>query len=237
MSRKKDGGDIDRMAYELHQLKKRLSDKLEEAEKTKELLDAAKMDFERKEKNLQEQLDDAQEQWEKIKQSTIQQKEDECLEKIRQLKKEYEEKLQHHEDEYFQELCELKKKTLDGSINDTSFAFDVNKVIEENEKDLEADADRLTAEIETLRQELKSSDEGNDLEAKLFEYKSDLKGLRRKYRSEINKLKNTLEMQKSKEARLEGHIKTLEKQIMDMTSDYEERIQEYEYGTAILSQL
>eukprot|EP00986_Skeletonema_menzelii_P006510 scaffold2478_cov136-Skeletonema_menzelii.AAC.1 len=226
------------------------------------------MDFERKEKNLQEQLDDAQEQLiiakqkhrntgevedsylqktrelknrirelqeeddiksaklrevEKSKQRTIQQKEDECLEKIRQLKKEYEEKLQNKDDESFQEMREFKKKTLDGSIND-----DVNKMIEEKENAFKAEVAKLTAEIETLRQEL--SDEGNDLEARLLESKSDLKSQSRKYRSEINKLKNTLEMQKSKEARLDGHIKTLEKQIMDMTADYEERIQEYLYG-------
>ena len=70
----------------------------------------------------------------------------------------------------------------------------------------------------------------NELEAKLSECKSELKSQSRKYKAEINKLKNTLDMQKSKEARLEGHIKTMEKQIMDMTADYEDRIQEYLYG-------
>jgi len=290
MSRKKHGGDIDRMAFELHQLKRRLSDKLEEAEKSKERLDAAKMEFERKEKNLLEQLDDAQEQLmmtkkhrqdtgdaedsylqkirdlkirirgleedddrksaklreaEKVKQRTIQEKEDECHEKIRQLKKEYEEKLQDKEDEYFQEMRELKKKQeidlqdneaavtkkmQDGKMNDSSFDLDVNKMIQEKENAFNAEVAKLTAEIEALRQESKLSDQSNVLEAKLLECKSDLKSQSRKHRSEINKLKNTLEMQKSKEARLEGHIKALEKQIMDMTADYEARIQEYLYG-------
>eukprot|EP00985_Skeletonema_marinoi_P035303 scaffold46208_cov139-Skeletonema_marinoi.AAC.1 len=290
MSRKKHGGDIDRMAFELHQLKRRLSDKLEEAEKSKERLDAAKMEFERKEENLLEQLDDAQEQLmmtkkhrqdsgdaedsylqkirdlklkirgleedddrksaklreaEKVKQRTIQEKEDECHEKIRQLKKEYEEKLQDKEDEYFQEMRELKKKQeidlqdneaavtkkmQDGKMNDSSFDLDVNKMIQEKENAFNAEVAKLTAEIEALRQESKLSDQSNVLEAKLLECKSDLKSQSRKHRSEINKLKNTLEMQKSKEARLEGHMKALEKQIMDMTADYEARIQEYLYG-------
>jgi len=290
MSRKKHGGDIDRMAFELHQLKRRLSDKLEEAEKSKERLDDAKMEFERKEKNLLEQLDDAQEQLmmtkknrqdtgdaedsylqkirdlkirirdleedddrksaklreaEKVKQRTIQEKEDDCHEKIRQLKKEYEEKLQDKEDEYFQEMRELKKKQeidlqeneaavtkkmQDGKMNDSSFDLDVNKMIQEKENAFNAEVAKLTAEIKSLRQESKLADQSNVLEAKLLECKSDLKSQSRKHRSEINKLKNTLEMQKSKEARLEGHIKALEKQIMDMTADYECRIQEYLYG-------
>mmetsp|Transcript_2050 Transcript_2050/g.3164 ORF Transcript_2050/g.3164 Transcript_2050/m.3164 type:complete len:555 (+) Transcript_2050:2-1666(+) len=290
MSRKKHGGDIDRMAFELHQLKRRLSDKLEEAEKSKERLDAAKMEFERKEENLLEQLDDAQEQLmmtkkhrqdtgdaedsylqkirdlklkirdleedddrksaklreaEKVKQRTIQEKEDESHEKIRQLKKEYEEKLQDKEDEYFQEMRELKKKQeidlqdneaavtkkmQDGKMNDFSFDLDVNKMIQEKENAFNAEVAKLTAEIDALRQESKLSDQSNVLEAKLLECKSDLKSQSRKHRSEINKLKNTLEMQKSKEARLEGHMKALEKQIMDMTADYEARIQEYLYG-------
>jgi YD repeat-containing protein len=263
MSRKKYGSDIDRMAFELHQLKKKLSDKLEEAQKMKELLDGAKKEFERREKNLLQQLDDAQEQLimvkkkhqdtrededsylqqirdlkktirelqedddfksaklretEKTKQRAIQEKEDECVEKIRHLKKEYEEKLQNKEDEYFHETRELKKKMQDGNIDYSPSDFDVNKMIEEKENEFKAEVAKLTAEIETLRQD-------SQLEAK-----SDLKSQRRKYRSEINKLENTLEMQKSKEARLEGHIKTLEKQIMDMTAEYEVRIQEYEYG-------
>ena len=155
---------------------------------------------------------------EKTKQRTIQEKEDECVEKIRHLKKEYEEKLQNKEDEYFHETRELKKKMQDGNIDYSSSDFDVNKMIEEKENEFKAEVAKLTAEIETLRQD-------SQLKAK-----SDLKSQRRKYRSEINKLENTLEMQKSKEARLEGHIKTLEKQIMDMTAEYEVKIQEYEYG-------
>lgn len=380
LSHKKYDGDIDRMAFELHQLKRKLSDKLEEAEKSKDsldaakkeferkekklkeqldemleeseksqdLLDTAKRDFERKEKKLLEQLDEAQEQLiatvkqkhqdtgdadesylqkirnlkrrireleeeddlksakvreaEKVKLRTIQEKEDECIEKIRQLKKQYEQKLEDKEDEYFQEVRELKKKQemdltekeesylrdlrdakkkqdemqdemmkkiqdeniklemmkkiqnekmklmqddnmtmQDEETNDSSSEIDVNKLIEEKENAFKErenalieEVAKLTEEIDTLRHESKLSEsklsESDKLDAQLLDCKSDLKSQGRKHRSEINKLKNTLEMQKSKEVRLEGHIKTLEKQIMSMTADYEERIQEYLYG-------
>ena len=312
LSRKQGGGgDLDRMAFELHQLKRKLGDKLEEVERSNELLDNAKREFERKEKNLRDQLHDAQEQMdmtmkqhqdtgdtensylekisilkmriqdleeddgsksvkvrdaEKAKERAIQEKEHDCLEKIRQLKKEYEVKLQDKEDAYLQDIRDLKikqendfrekegsylrdlrdakkrendlqdneatltKMMKDGKMKDSYFELDVSKMIEEKENAFKEEVAKLTAEIEALRQESANDATCDELEARLLECKSDLKSQCRKQRSQISKLKNTLQMQKSKEARLEGHIKTMEKQIMDMTSEYEERIQEYLYG-------
>ena len=300
MARKKHGGDIDRMAFELHQLKRRLSDKLEEAEKSKERLDAAKSEFERKEKDLLEQLDDAKEELvmakkqhqdngdieesylqkirnlktrirdleeadddrlamlrgaEKIKERTIEEQEDKYLEKIRQLKKEYEEKLEDKEDSYCKEMRELKKKQ-ENELREKEESYikdlreakkrerelqnreasytvsdaDINRMIEEKENAFKERVATLTAEIDALRQESNFANDGDIFEAELLECKSEMKSQGRKHRSEMNKLKNTLEMQKSKEARLEGHIKNLEKQIIDMTADYEARIQEYLYS-------
>ena len=52
---------------------------------------------------------------------------------------------------------------------------------------------------------------------------------RRQHKSEMNKLNNTLELQKSKEGRLQSHIQSLEKQITDMVNDYESRLQDAFY--------
>ena len=275
--------DIDRMAFELHQTKK----KLKEAEKTKELFDAAKKEFEGKERSLRKQLDSAQAQLEltnihsplspdshhqkiralkmriqaleeaednnleqlrnaeKLKERAIREKEDECDQKVRQLRKEYEDKLQHKEDSYLQDIREKKRQENEFREKEESYLRDlqalqskedmsIKQMIEEKENAFHDEVAKLTEEIEILRHESKSASEDmaniNELEAKLSECKSELKSQSRKYKAEINKLKNTLEMQKSKEARLEGHIKTMEKQIMDMTADYEDRIQEYLYG-------
>ena len=61
------------------------------------------------------------------------------------------------------------------------------------------------------------------------ECKKELDRQRRKYKSEMNKFANTVELQKSKEGRLQSHIQSLEKQITDMVNDYESRLQDAFY--------
>lgn len=292
-----DGGDIDKMESELHQLKKKLRDKLKEAEKSKEFLDVAKREFKEKEKCLCKQLDDLRSQLNlsrkqhmseteesylrkmtdlnsrireleeaddnnlvklreatKVKERIIHEKEDEFLVQMRKLKTEYEKKLKDKDDSYLKEIHDLKKKNDDFREKEESYLRDlrdaeekmeqafqdkealtkqmnvdlVNKMIAEKEEAFREEVAILTDEIEILRQE-------SDIKAKLSECQRELKSRSRKYKSEINKLKHTLSMQKSKEERLEGHIETLEKQIMDMTADYEDRIQEYLYGNLLES--
>jgi hypothetical protein len=46
----------------------------------------------------------------------------------------------------------------------------------------------------------------------------------------MNQLNNTLELQKSKQERLQSHIKSLEKQISDMVNDYESKLMSAYYG-------
>mmetsp|Transcript_3519 Transcript_3519/g.5351 ORF Transcript_3519/g.5351 Transcript_3519/m.5351 type:complete len:150 (+) Transcript_3519:2-451(+) len=142
--------------------------------------------------------------------------------------------LNEQKESYHRDLRDAKKMQNE-KMDDSSSEIDMQKMIEEKENAFKAEVAKLTAEIDALRLESKCleselSNESDLLEAQLLDCKSDLKSQGRKHRSEINKLKNTLEMQRSKEIRLEGHIKALEKQIMTMTADYEDRIQEYLYG-------
>ena len=46
----------------------------------------------------------------------------------------------------------------------------------------------------------------------------------------MNQLHNSLELQKSKQERLQSHIKSLEKQISDMVNDYESKLMSAYYG-------
>jgi vacuolar-type H+-ATPase subunit D/Vma8 len=46
----------------------------------------------------------------------------------------------------------------------------------------------------------------------------------------MNQLNNTLELQKSKQERLQSHIQSLEKQISDMVNDYESKLMSAYYG-------
>ena len=69
----------------------------------------------------------------------------------------------------------------------------------------------------------------HELEMQLKDCKKELDRQRRKHKSEMVKIQNTMEMQKSKEGRLQSHITSLEKQITDMVNEYEGRLQDAFY--------
>lgn len=94
----------------------------------------------------------------------------------------------------------------------------------------EIQVELLEDEIQTLQQELEMVTKNDDRKSELSECKKELDRQRRKHRSEINQLNNTLEMQKSKQERLQSHIQSLEKQISDMVNDYESQLLNAMYG-------
>jgi chromosome segregation ATPase len=130
--------------------------------------------------------------------------------------KEFNAKIKEYEDEIEQVKEELK-----------DVRKDKQRVIEQHEIKVEL----LEDEIQELKQvELKASSKKDDRKSELSECKKELDRQRRKHRSEINQLNNTLEMQKSKQERLQSHIQSLEKQISDMVNDYESRLLNAMYG-------
>ena len=67
------------------------------------------------------------------------------------------------------------------------------------------------------------------LDAQLKECKKECDKQRRRHKSELVKVQNSMDLQKSKEGRLQSHIQSLEKQITDMVNDYEARLQDAFY--------
>ncbi len=177
-------------------------------------------------------------------------KDDEHTKQIRELKRNHEHDLRQKEEKYLTQIRELKKheKILQDredellkQLEDTKLKESFNVVDERLVEELEEARRReervvaeLTAEIEQLKKESQESAEDkmivDELEQQLIECKKDLERQRRRHKSELNKLNNTLELQKSKESRLQAHIKSMEAQITNMVSDYEQRLQEAFYS-------
>ena len=182
---------------------------------------------------------------------TLLEKEDAHLRQIRELKKSHEKEFRQKEEKYLQQLRESKKQQQalqeredallkeiqDAKLKD-SFNVADQKILEQLEEAREHEARvvaELTAEIEQLKNESeKSGDDrmiADELEQQLMECRKDLERQRRRQKSELNKLNTTLELQKSKESRLQSHIKSMEAQITNMVSDYESRLQESFYSS------
>ncbi len=105
-----------------------------------------------------------------------------------------------------------------------------NEEFENRISAITVEKDELQLELQRL---LKETDGTNlvitGLETQLSLCNKELDKQRRKHRSEMNKLMNTLELQKAKEGRLQNHIHSLEKQIKDMVNEYESRLQDAFY--------
>jgi len=136
----------------------------------------------------------------------------------------------------------LSEINLDNMIQKKEEEFDerTNMILckkdEEFEKKvtaLEIEIKRFEAEINQLRKEKKEASvekkNAKEIERKLLECKRDLDQQQRKHTSEIKQLNTSLELQKSKEGRLQSHIESLEKQISDMVNDYESMMQDAFY--------
>jgi chromosome segregation ATPase len=140
---------------------------------------------------------------------------------------------------------------------DEDFKLRLKKIIEEKEEEFENDVAELEGGLRTLKEIIASKDEEfkitvagledeiktlkKELEVGTFitdehkkelgECKKELDRQRRKHRSEMNQLNITLEMQKSKQERLQSHIQSLEKQISDMVNEYESKLLSAYYGS------
>jgi len=114
------------------------------------------------------------------------------------------------------------------------FKKSIQKAIDEKDEEFEKEVSNLKEEIERLKEEQVGADDDKaavqEIKARLKERKKELKQQQRKHKSEMAKIQNTMEMQKSKEGRLQSHIQSLEKQITDMVNDYESRLQDAFYG-------
>jgi len=114
------------------------------------------------------------------------------------------------------------------------FKKSIQKAIDEKDEEFEKEVSKLKKEIERLKEEQVDADDDKaavqGIKAQLKECKKELKQQQRKHKSEMAKIQNTMEMQKSKEGRLQSHIQSLEKQITDMVNDYESRLQDAFYG-------
>merc|ERR1711957_1135381 len=117
---------------------------------------------------------------------------------------------------------------------DEEYTEGVHTIIKEKDTEFEREVAKLHSEISRLRKQGEEANEdkmmANELETQLLECKKELTQQRRKHRSEMNKLSNTMELRKSKEGRLQSHIQSLEKQISDMVNDYELKLQESLYS-------
>jgi len=156
--------------------------------------------------------------------------------------KKREQTLTEKEDALQKELSDEKMK---GSFSETQittllrqkdeeYTEGVHTIIKEKDTEFEREVAKLHSEINRLRKQGEEANEdkmmANELETQLLECKKELTQQRRKHRSEMNKLSNTMELRKSKEGRLQSHIQSLEKQISDMVNDYELKLQESSYG-------
>jgi len=114
------------------------------------------------------------------------------------------------------------------------FKKSIQKAIDEKDEEFEKEVSKLKEEIERLKEEQVDADDDKaavqDIKVQLKECKKELKQQQRKHKSEMAKIQNTMEMQKSKEGRLQSHIQSLEKQITDMVNEYESRLQDAFYG-------
>jgi type I site-specific restriction endonuclease len=129
----------------------------------------------------------------------------------------------------FQIKSSLEDLDIDGMLRKKDDEF--TRLLEESAAEKTAKIAELTSKVESLEEELKNQDDAGLIQRELSECKKELEKQRRKHKSEVNKLQNTLDLQKSKEARLQSHIKSMESQITGMVSDYESRLEEAYYAT------
>ena len=194
--------------------------------------------------------------WEanKLREDLLKDKEDDIDHQLRELRIQHDKTLRAKEVLHLKEMQGCKKKSelmlieekqvyrqqlLDGEKREQALAEKEEALQKElNEEKMkvsfsETKIDTLLDEINNLHKEGNDATDdrmiANELETQLLERKKDLTQQRRKYRSEMNKLNNTMELQKSKEERLQSHIQSLEKQISDMVSDYELKLEESLY--------
>ena len=162
-------------------------------------------------------------------------KEDSYMQQLRDAKRR-EQALQDREDDLIQQISDVQLRSslddldIDDMFNkkDDEFA----RLLEESAIEKTAKIDELTSKVESLELQLASTEDAGMLKKELTECKKELDKQRRKYTAELNKLQNVLDVQKSKEARLQSHIKSMESQITEMVSDYESRLEEAYYATA-----
>lgn len=162
------------------------------------------------------------------------------LEQLREGKKK-EQAMIEKEDELLKQINDKSMKDsfsdmqIDNIIKqkDEEFEKTISKIIKDKDEEFEKEVEHLQSEVKRLRKERKEATQDNvmasELETQLLECKKDLDRQRRKHKSEMNKLKNSFELQKNKEGRLQSHIESMEKQISDMVNDYESRLQEAFY--------
>jgi len=185
-------------------------------------------------------------------------REDSYLVNIRESKKRAEEGFRTQEESYLKQLHDAKKKeqswiekedTLlkrieNKQLKDSFSEMEIDNLIRQKDAEFENGIAKVIAEkdeefsqlkddLKRLKEEQKDATEDkvivNELEIQLSEAKKEYKHRARKHKSEMNQVSNAIEMQKSKEGRLQSHIASLEKQITDMVADYEARLQEAFY--------
>jgi chromosome segregation ATPase len=176
---------------------------------------------------------------------------------LRDVKKKLEESLQANEESYLDQLSDAKKKEQDlmeresallKQLEDTEERTsstimkqkndELETILKQKNDEFEQRISAITVEKDELQLEIqrirKDSDGTNlvitGLEEQLSNCNKEIDKQRRKHRSEMNKLMNTLELQQKKEGRLQSHIQSLERQIEDMVNDYESRLQDAFYS-------
>merc|ERR1712127_946597 len=194
----------------------------------------------------------------KSRERALRDKEDEHLATVRELKTKHDKLLVQKEDSHLEELRGSKKRSerreqewiekenallkqmqeetqIQRLIQLKNDEFDkgIEKIVREKEEEFESEVSKFQSGIKRLRKQSKDATEdkmiANELETQMLECKKEFDRQRRKHRSEIKMLNNTMELQKSKEGRLLSHIESLEKQITDMVNDYESRLQDAFY--------
>ena len=182
-------------------------------------------------------------------------KEDSYLEQLREYKKKAEHSLREKEEEHAKHLRDAKRREQSLVEKEEELQRrlkNVNSPIESvlREKDDELDCrlaekekrhseevTRLNEEISSLQDEMAQLKQDRseftedkitvaDLEAQLRQVKRDLSRQKKKHASEMNKMENKFELQKSKEGRLENQCQSMKSQIDKMVDDYEARLQD-----------
>ncbi|KAL3791715.1 hypothetical protein ACHAWO_006277 [Cyclotella atomus] len=167
--------------------------------------------------------------------SAFREKEDSYMQQLRNAKRR-EQALQDREDDLVKQMADVQLKSslddldIDGILRKKDDEF--VRLLEESAAEKTAKIEELSAKVESLEEELRVAGDAGAIKEELSELKKELEKQRRKHKSEMNKLQNTLDLQKSKEARLQSHIKSMESQITGMVSDYEARLEEAYYATA-----
>jgi hypothetical protein len=225
-------------------------------------------DLRQKVQKLQEN-DDAQTQKlveaSKLRDRSLQEKEEECAALVRTLKRAHETALIEQESNHRTELNDVKRKSFESlnalreretelskqledvkrNCGDSSTSAanmkqmndELEALLKQKNEEFEKRISAITVEKDELQLEIQRLIKEADgtslvvtgLETQLSLCNKEMDKQRRKHRSEMNKMMNTLELQKTKEGRLQNHIHSLEKQIKDMVNDYESRLQDAFY--------